>query len=101
MSKIIASAGIRGAHKIVERAETKWKEAMEYKLFKADGAPLRAIVTMGFVGYISEEMAAAEAERSSPDMTHIVTIKEGDTLVDLCCKIYGKSKYYLYGERTE
>jgi acetyl-CoA synthase len=29
MSKIIASAGIRGAHKIVDRAEKKWKQAME------------------------------------------------------------------------
>ncbi len=29
MSKIIASAAIRGAHKIVERADTKWKEAMD------------------------------------------------------------------------
>ncbi len=29
MSKIIASAGIRGAHKIIDRAEKKWNEAME------------------------------------------------------------------------
>ena len=29
MSKIIASAGIRGAHKIVKRAEQAWKEAMD------------------------------------------------------------------------
>jgi acetyl-CoA synthase len=29
MSKIIASAAIRGAHKIVEQAETKWKQAMD------------------------------------------------------------------------
>jgi acetyl-CoA synthase len=29
MSKIIASAAINGAHKIVERAEKKWQEAME------------------------------------------------------------------------
>ncbi len=29
MSKIIASAAIRGAHKIVDRAETKWKQAMD------------------------------------------------------------------------
>jgi len=29
MSKIIASAGIRGAHKIVERVEDKWKKAMD------------------------------------------------------------------------
>ncbi len=29
MSKIIASAAIRGAHKIVERAEKKWQQAMD------------------------------------------------------------------------
>ena len=29
MSKVIASAAIRGAHKIVARAEKKWQEAME------------------------------------------------------------------------
>jgi acetyl-CoA synthase len=29
MSKIIASAAINGAHKIVDRAEKKWKQAME------------------------------------------------------------------------
>src|SRR4030042_3361679 len=29
MSKIIASAAIRGAHKIVDRAEAKWKGAMD------------------------------------------------------------------------
>ncbi|MGD9116222.1 MAG: acetyl-CoA decarbonylase/synthase complex subunit alpha/beta [Dehalococcoidia bacterium] len=29
MSKIIASAAIRGAHKIVERVDKKWQEAME------------------------------------------------------------------------
>src|SRR4030043_2318415 len=29
MSKIIASAAIRGAHNIVDKADKKWKEAME------------------------------------------------------------------------
>ena len=29
MSKIIASAAIRGAHKIVDQAEKKWQEAMD------------------------------------------------------------------------
>ena len=29
MSKLIASAAIRGAHKIVTRAETKYKEVLE------------------------------------------------------------------------
>ena len=29
MSKIIASAAIRGAHKIVDRVEKRWQEAMD------------------------------------------------------------------------
>ena len=29
MSKLIASAAIRGAHKIVNKAEEKWKMAMD------------------------------------------------------------------------
>lgn len=67
----------------------------DYTLFRSDGTPLRANVSLSFIGYISEEIAAAQANKSSPDMTHIVTIKEGDTLVELCRRIYGKSKYYL------
>lgn len=69
--------------------------SLDYKLFRSDGTPVRANVSLGFTGYMSEEVATAEANQSSPDMTHIVTVKEGDTLVELCRKIYGKSKYYL------
>jgi hypothetical protein len=69
--------------------------SVEYKLFRSDGTPLRAYITLSFIGYLSEEMAAAKANQSSPDMTHIVTVREGDTLIELCRKIYGKSKYYL------
>jgi hypothetical protein len=69
--------------------------SLDYKLFRSDGTPIRATVTLAFTGYMSEELAAAQANQSSPDMTHIVTIKEGDTLVELCSRIYGKSKYYL------
>ena len=69
--------------------------SLEYKMFRSDATPLRANVSLSFIGYISEEMAAAKAKESSPDMTHIVTIKEGDTLVELCQNIYGKSRYYL------
>ena len=29
MSKIIASAAIRGAHKIVDQADKKWQQAMD------------------------------------------------------------------------
>ena len=69
--------------------------AVEYKLFRSDGTPIRANVTLSFTGYMSEEVAAARANQSSPDMTHVITVREGDTLVELCWRIYGKSKYYM------
>jgi nucleoid-associated protein YgaU len=33
--------------------------------------------------------------KSSPDLSHLVTVKAGDTLPLLCCNIYGSSVYYL------
>lgn len=68
---------------------------IDYKLFKADGTPLRANLSLAFIEFMSEKLTAATEGDNSPDMTHVVTIKQGDTLVDLCRNIYGKSKYYL------
>jgi len=68
---------------------------IDYKLFRADGTPLRANLSLSFIEFMSEKLTAATEGDNSPDMTHIVTIKQGDTLVDLCQKVYGKSKYYL------
>lgn len=69
--------------------------SIDYKLFKADGTPLRAQISLSFIEFMSEKLTAATEGDNSPDMTHLVTIREGDTLVDLCRKIYGKSMYYL------
>lgn len=69
--------------------------SVEYKMFTPTGDPVRANISMGFAGYMSEEQAASSANNQSPDMTHMVQIKEGDTLPMLCQRIYGRSKYYL------
>lgn len=68
---------------------------VEYQMFKPDGVPLRAKVTMSFKGYVDPTTEAQSANRSSPDLTHIVTVEEGDNLPYLCNKIYKQSKYYL------
>ncbi|HYD32312.1 MAG TPA: hypothetical protein VEB64_15830 [Azospirillaceae bacterium] len=66
-----------------------------YTLFKPDGTPLRARMSVSFLGFTSEQQLAKKANKLSPDLTHIVTVVAGDSLPTLCQKIYGSSLYYL------
>jgi hypothetical protein len=65
-----------------------------YTLFKPNGDPLRAKVSLKFVGFISKKQASLVANRSSPDLSHLVEVREGDTLPLLCSRIYGDPSYY-------
>ncbi len=69
--------------------------ALDYTLFKPDGEPLRARAKLAFVRYVSNAEEALRAERSSADLTHVVQVKDGDTLPLLCYRIYNDSAYYL------
>lgn len=71
------------------------KMKVTYTLFKPNGTPLRAKVAVTFLSFTSEKQLAAEANTTSPDLTHLVTLKAGDTLPALCHRIYGSSTYYL------
>jgi hypothetical protein len=66
-----------------------------YKLFKPDGSPLRATARAAFIGYTDEEELARQANKSSPDLTHLVMVKAGDTLPLMCWNVYGTSTPYL------
>jgi len=67
---------------------------INFKLFKPDGSPLRAEADCRFEEVIGPERLAAIENRQSPDLTHIRTVIEGDTLSLLCFREYGDSKYY-------
>jgi len=67
----------------------------QYTLFKPSGEPLRAKVDLSFVGAMSKQEAELVSNRSSPDLSHRVLVREGDTLPLLCDRIYGDSGYYL------
>ncbi len=67
-----------------------------YKLFSPQGAPLRAVAKANFSDVINSKLNAAKNKNSSPDLTHIRVVKEGDTLPLMTQKIYGDSKYYLH-----
>jgi hypothetical protein len=66
-----------------------------YTLFQPSGEPLRAKVSLSFIGFMSKEEEALVANRSSPDLSHKVVVKAGDTLPLLCYRIYKDSAYYL------
>lgn len=68
---------------------------LTYTLFKPDGTPLRARADATFKEYTNPKQLAKEANKSSPDLSHIVTVKAGDTLPWLCFTIYGSSVYYI------
>src|SRR5215469_13007875 len=66
-----------------------------YKLFNADGTPIRATAKVTFKASIEEEKRAAKEDKQSPDLTQLVKVKAGDTLPLLCYRIYGSPQYYL------
>lgn len=67
---------------------------VEYTLFKPDGAPLRAKVSLAFKGYKDAKKEAKKVKKSSPDLTHVKTVRVGDSLPLMCKEVYGDVGYY-------
>ncbi len=67
----------------------------EVVMLKSSGEPLRAKVNLSFTEYKSPQEVSKEANMSSPDLTHVVQVIEGDTLLLLCNRFYKDSSYYL------
>jgi hypothetical protein len=70
--------------------------SVNYTLFKSDGSPLRAKVSLSFSEYVSPVEESKRAARSSPDLSHTRVVKAGDTLPLLCHEIYRDSSLYTY-----
>lgn len=68
---------------------------VEYKLFGADGKPLRAIAKAKFKNFTPIAKQVAKEDKKSPDLTHARVVVEGDTLPLMTARIYGDPKYYL------
>lgn len=63
----------------------------QYQMFTSKGVPLRAAVEISFKGYMCSEEERKKFHKQSPDMSRLITVKEGETLPYLCHKIYGDS----------
>jgi hypothetical protein len=64
-----------------------------YTLFSPSGEPLRVKISVSFAERFTIEEAEKMANKRSPDMTHVVTLKAGETIVAWCYKIYGDASY--------
>lgn len=65
-----------------------------YTLFKRDGTPLRAKVSLSFIGYVNPGKRESQAFKQSPDMTHVKVVRVGDTLPIMCKDVYGEIDYF-------
>jgi len=73
--------------------------SVDYTLFEPSGKPLRAKVKLSFVSFMTTVEAALRAEQSSPDLTHMIQVRDGDTLPLLCQRVYNDCGLYLFVAR--
>ena len=64
-----------------------------YTLFKSDGDPLRAKVSLAFSQYVSPATRKKKEKTQSPDVTHLVNVEDGMTLPQLCYKVWNDDSY--------
>jgi hypothetical protein len=67
---------------------------LKYLLFTPEGEPVRAEADVLFSGHTVPSEGAQAVKKGSADLSHLVTVKAGDTLPLLCYRIYGTSVPY-------
>jgi len=68
---------------------------ISYTLFRPDGSPLRAKISLGFSQYISPKTVTQKDAAGSPDLTHLVTVVDGMSLPQLCLQVWNDESYYV------
>ncbi|HEX8014956.1 MAG TPA: hypothetical protein VF465_06970 [Flavobacterium sp.] len=68
---------------------------ISYTLFKPDGSPLRAKISLAFSQYISPKSVTMIDAPQSPDLTHIVNVTEGMSLPQLCLQTWDDDSLYI------
>jgi len=68
---------------------------IEFKLFKPDGTPIRAVAKCSFKGTIEENLRVALENPMSPDITHERTVSASDKLPLMTKNIYNDLKFYI------
>lgn len=67
----------------------------DYTLFAPDGSPLRVKISFSITGFLDKKQSAKLENKSSPDLSHIITLKSGDSIASVCNQIYGDPSYCI------
>lgn len=67
----------------------------KYEMFSSEGEPVRAKVSMEILKFVDQKTKNILQNKSSPDLSHLVTVKAGDTLPTLCRRIYKSEAYCM------
>ncbi len=63
----------------------------KFILFRPDGTPVRARVTVTLSEYRNIELEAKEVKRETVDYTKLYTVSQGETLSTIAAHVYGAS----------
>ncbi len=66
-----------------------------YTLFRANGTPLRAKVSLSFKEDTDSVTQVLESDLQSADLTHVRTMRSGERLDQICKAIYGSPRFQL------
>ncbi len=65
----------------------------DYTLFNPEGNPLRVKISLSLIGYVNKEESAQKENKQSPDLSRIIVLKSGESILSWCNEIYGDSSY--------
>ncbi|WP_291911895.1 hypothetical protein [Chitinophaga sp. CB10] len=68
---------------------------IDYKLFRPDGKPIRAVVRLQLESAESRTEMMRRQSPNSPDMTHEKAFKAGNSLSNMATAIYQDDSYYI------
>src|SRR5690349_20017836 len=63
-------------------------------MFKPDGTPVRARITVTFSQYSNAELEAKEIKRETADYTKVHVVAQGDTLPSIAYACYGNARLW-------
>jgi hypothetical protein len=66
-----------------------------YTMFDMTGLPIRARISASFTERTPASLGSILSMLSSPDLTHLIQVKEGDLLPLLTYQVYNDQSYYL------
>jgi hypothetical protein len=66
-----------------------------YTLFNSEGKPLRAKINAKLMGFVNDELREKKEGKTSPDLTHVYTVKGRERIDALSDRIYKTPAYYI------